>query len=208
MSMDFQSETIILSSTSDFEELSSTYSGTITYADYKVLCERLESLKFVPSLPTENLITRVSGKSRGAWQAYVTKELCEMANIHGIEFLYCSGDVPADWNFQNDGDLTDEHAYLLTESKIAAAISAIDQIFAWSKEHIDELSELEPIAYCVGKEELEENIDSAVVKSKPAFGWDGDDPQYLFSYLASVREILRNALSHKKDVLHTAMVAC
>ncbi len=208
MSTESQSETTILRNTADFYELSAAYSGTIPHSDYMDLWKKIESVRFAPSPATENFIARVSGKSRGAWVAYVTREVCEMANIKGLEFLYCAGDIPADWNFQDEGYFIEEHAYLLTESKIATAVSAIDQFFSWSKEHVVELSAFEPIANCVGKEELEESIHGAVVARNPMSGWDGDEPQSLFSFLASVREVLRNAVSHKKDVLHTAMVAC
>lgn len=204
------SETIILRDAPGeitFEDLKERFSGSVTVDGYREIHNAFKGLEFRPTEADTQLITHVTGQSRSEWQSLVTGQICTLAQIVGLEFLYCDDRLTPDWEFELDSEMSITRGYLLGKKGLQTAIPALDDLYAWVKSNASKVLQQTELLYgcCGGTDELIKVMESSVPSGDPYTdcGYeDGDSHYYLFAYLSSIRKIMSNALENDKRLLH------
>jgi hypothetical protein len=162
------------------------------------------------------VITRMS--SRGSWASGLVRDLCILAKIEDLPFLYGASAPNLRWKLPigiEDGEdevYAHAHGYLFYAEELKKAVSAIDHLFDWSMKNADILAHADRLGYYATEAEIREAIASPVVSQNPSrdrdvpYSEDGDGPWCLYSWLHSVRVVLNTALRCNKCVLHTCDV--
>lgn len=204
MSTDFSSNTIILDDTAKTDFKNSEDLSEASLFSCLKLADEKSSGKY-----DRSTINEVYNGSRNGWAIEAVEQLCKMAEVKGLEFLYSGTEISFHWKFPLGKSFTYAYAYLLDKPQLELAVAAIDQVFAWARQNVDKLSTPDFLGYFAEATDIQEAIEEATPSLAPrqdcevAYSDDGDGPWYLFSLLISIQQVMRNALKFNKRVLHT-----
>jgi len=167
--------------------------------------------EFLKEKTDQDYIDSVLSGSRKNWLMDVVEKLCGLAGVDNLGFLYGDGARAYDWSF-DEGEEGSPYwtwkALILKSADVEKAISAITALFEWSHAHLNELADDSIIGQFGSKEEIGEMIAEAVVTKDPTlddrvpYVDDGDGPGCLYSFLASMRQLMRNALASNRPLVY------
>jgi TPR repeat protein len=153
----------------------------------------------------------VMSASRKNWLMGGLEYLCRWAGVDDLSFLLGDGAIKYDWSFDEGAEGSPYwtwKALILKTADVEKAISSITALFDWSRSHLDELADDILFGQFGSKEELGETIANAVVTKDPTLDGrvpyvdDGESPGCLYSFLASMRQLMRNALASNRPLLY------
>jgi TPR repeat protein len=159
----------------------------------------------------KDYIDYVLSASRKNWLMDGVEYLCRLAGIDDLSFLLGDGAIQYDWSF-DEGEEGSPYwtwkALILKTADVEKAISSITALFDWSRSHQNELDGDILFGRFGSKEEVRETIAGAVVTKdlslddRVPYADDGDGPGYLYSFLASMRQLMRNTLASNRPLLY------
>ena len=155
-------------------------------------------------------IDHVFTSSRKNWLIGNLQYLSDMAGVTGLELFWGDQSCRYNWIIEEGEEGTAPwwtwNALIVTPTQIDKTITKIAAILEWSTTHIEKLKADEVMGHC-GKDMLVDAVNSPVVTHDPTgdrvpYSDDGDSVSCLFSFLASMRQLMINALTTKRPLLY------
>lgn len=145
----------------------------------------------------------VLGMSRNGWLIWAVGKLAELAGASSAVRLCGSGAG----SICVEGEWSQWHYALIEGEQLDAVAASIDQLFDWSRSHLDELARDDFLGFFASIDEIRQAILEPTESSNPcadagiAYSEDGDGPWVLYSYLFSIKELIKVAKGKSQCLL-------
>jgi hypothetical protein len=199
MATDFENLTFIIGEDSSFpyfeshEQINEYYDAVLTQS------------------ADDNIINYVSALSRKGRLNSDIERLCKKSNVADLGYIY--GDIHSSYNHEFSECWFSFKSITLFKPDIENTIAAISNLLLWSRMNIPELGHIDLLGYYyLDPLEMKGAIEQAIVTKEPTcdervwYSDDGDGPWCLFSYLSSIQQLMRDALTLNKAVRHIVQV--
>jgi len=139
----------------------------------------------------EGVLNYVMTYSRKGWLVEAVEQLCQMAAVDALSFLYSADARRVQWQFEEtigDTPWCSWGARQLKIDEMLPAVGAISALFEWSQGHIPLLAAKDFLGNFSNEDEIATAIDAPVVTEEPTLDEavpymdDGDGPWCLYSY--------------------------
>jgi tetratricopeptide (TPR) repeat protein len=164
---------------------------------------------------TDNVITKVSGSSRGNFFCNAVARICTLSGISGLEMFAGKLSPTCHWKLPLFEDSTSEFAcgYWLEAATLSTTLDALIKLLDWSKKNIHQLQREQILNYYDGVDTKSllhaiangSRMNSGRMQNADPDG-EGVGVAYLFAYLGTVRQLLANAMAAAHPVIHVAEV--
>lgn len=157
----------------------------------------------------KDTLNYVETESRNGRLKNLVELICKTSKAIGLEYIYGSKLIACKREF--GCEYFSYRCHELSHHQIKQSLLSLQWIFDWSINNVERLRGKD-LFYYATPEELEDAILRPIVTPEPTFDErvmysdDGDSIYCVFSYLASLQQLLRDALKLNQKIFHMVQV--